>query len=155
MNRRGFSLPSLNSIAVCIAFLFFQWVSILLDSEKLPPTHRMALSGSASSPSGYQSVDDAAALLAEVADEEHVLEEFYSFMYEDAVLVGAHPANPRTDGGDCSRSPTRAFSPKRGEGSPRKNLISEPPATSLAATAPLAAPSTLTREILNAMLPPK
>jgi hypothetical protein len=114
----------------------------------------------ANSPSRHHSVDDGEAhLQAEVTAEEHLLEKFYSFMYEDAELIsGGRSPSPRQStaatGEDVSPRNTCASSPRRGEGSPRKNVIAGPPASSLGASsaAPMCA---VTREILNAMLPPK
>lgn len=109
------------------------------------------------SPPRLASESDADALLAEAAAEQALLDAFYAFMYEPAVLAGA--SSPSKDSGNA-----RATSPSRGAGSPRKHRIAGPTATSLsaasapaaAATATLSAPaSQLPREVMNALLPPK
>lgn len=109
------------------------------------------------SPLRHQSVENDAddALAAEAAAEEELLDEFYAFMYENTVLVTGSASSPSKDSNSSSANTTEPRSPRRGgEGSPRKNLISGPTAASLGATSTPAAPL-LTREIMNAMLPPK
>ncbi|TYZ66485.1 hypothetical protein PybrP1_004183 [[Pythium] brassicae (nom. inval.)] len=109
---------------------------------------------SALSPPRAPSEQDAPPLPAEG----ELLEEFYSLMYESAVLVGVSSSSL----GKGSSSDASASSPRRGGGaSPRKNLLVGPTATNLSAatgatTTTFGSPSPLlTREIMNAMLPPK
>ncbi|GMF36038.1 unnamed protein product [Phytophthora fragariaefolia] len=96
--------------------------------------------------------------VAEVLQLDDLLEEFYTFMYEKAVLVGPTGTSPpkvKSPGKANSGSPTRGSFPTRETN--RKQQIPGPPAASVpAAASGVSTPSTtLSREVMDALLPPK
>ncbi|GMF27531.1 unnamed protein product [Phytophthora lilii] len=84
---------------------------------------------------------------------EELLEEFYSFMYESAVLVGPTGTSPlkmKASG----KSNTGAGSPTRGP-SPRHEAYKKQVSAGPSASSVPVPTTALSREVLDAMLPPK
>lgn len=84
-------------------------------------------------------------LQAEAAAMDDLLDAFYAITYEPAVCVGAGAASPPKG----ERSPPRGGSPSR------RNVMTGPSAAEAAAAVAPPAVLPLSREILNALLPPK
>lgn len=107
--------------------------------------------------------DGAAEVDADTQQLRELLEEFYAFTYENAVLVGPTGTSPSKARSPEKRkaeagSPEKATSPTHETvGTYRKHLIWGPSAAQVSgATATTSAPeSALTREVIDALLPPK
>jgi len=103
------------------------------------------------------------------SDDARVLQEFYALTYESAVLVGPSGSSPskagakRTSRKPFTFSPTPPAPPSPSPASrydldpPRSDAEAAGPCASQIgnAAAPLAGTTTLTREIMDALLPPK
>jgi hypothetical protein len=84
---------------------------------------------------------------------DELLDEFYSFMYEKAVLVGPTGTSPSK-----AKSKSGAGSPTRGSPTHdayRKSGFDGPPAANVPAAAPSIPTAALSREVMDALLPPK